>query len=51
MKVEVEIGKVEVEISASEDERIKDFWEFATAIIVTVCRIENERKELENISK
>ena len=53
MMVNAKIGKVKIEITASEDEKIRDFGEFATTAIIAVCRvIENERrKEVENISK
>ena len=37
-KVEAVIGKVKVEISASEDEKNRDFGELAAAIIVAICR-------------
>jgi len=54
MMANAEIGEVKLTISASEDEKIRDFGEFATTVIIAVCRvvIENERrKEVENISK
>ena len=50
MMVNAEIGKVKVEITASEDEDIKKFCDLAIAIMEVVCRA-NERKKLENISK
>jgi len=51
MMVNADIGKVKVEIGASEDEEIENFGKFAAMVIITVCRIENERKKLENISE
>ena len=48
--VNAEIGKVELTITASEDEDIKKFCDLAIAIMEVVCRA-NERKKLENISK
>ena len=50
MMVNAEIGKVKVEITASEDEDIKKFCDFAIAIMEVVCHT-NERKELENLSE
>ena len=48
--VNAEIGKVKVEISASEDEEIKNFCDLVIAIMEVVCRA-NERKEFENLSE
>jgi len=50
MKVNAEIGKVKVEITASEDEDIKKFCDFVIAVMEVVCRA-NERKEFENLSE
>jgi len=50
MMVNAEIGKVKVEISASEDEEIKNFCDLVIAIMEVVCRA-NERKEFENLSE
>jgi len=52
MMVNAEIGKVKLTISASEDEKIRDFGEFAATVIMAVCRVmENERKESEGLSE
>ena len=48
--VNAEIGKVKVEITASEDEDIKNFCNLVIAIMEVVCHT-NERKELENLSE
>ena len=50
MKVNAEIGKVKIEITASEDEDIKNFCDLVIVIMEVVCRA-NERKEFENISE
>ena len=50
MKVNAEIGKVKVEITASEDEDIKNFCDLVIAIMEVVCHA-NERKEFENLSE
>ena len=49
MKVNAEIGKTRIEVSASEDEEIINFGKFTAMVIMTVCHIENERKEFESL--
>jgi len=50
MKVNAEIGRMKIIISASEDEEIKKFCDLAIAIMEVVCHA-NERKEFENLSE
>jgi len=50
MKVNAEIGKVKIEITASEDEDIKNFCDLVITIMEVICHA-NERKEFENISE
>jgi len=48
MKVNAEIGKVKVEISASEDEEIKKFCDLVIAVMEVIC---HANKEIENLSE